>query len=88
MAVATVAGWKHRTQGDAMYRIDAWSQGDGAMWAPGSNGGAGVRTEDAVREPGNDRTEDEGDGEAVSQQEGEASLFEFDESDLDGVASY
>ncbi|WP_375757872.1 hypothetical protein [Corallococcus exercitus] len=72
-----------------MYRIEAWSQGDGALWAPGSNGGAGVRPEDESREPRGYRVdEDEGDGEEASWHEGEESLFDFDESGLDGVASY
>nr|WP_164933185.1 hypothetical protein [Corallococcus coralloides] len=57
-----------------MYRIDAWSQGDGALWASGSNGGAGVRPE--------------GDGEVDSRHEDEESLLDFEESDLDWVASY
>ncbi|NOK17048.1 hypothetical protein [Corallococcus carmarthensis] len=88
MAAAWVDG-RHRTRGDAMYRIDAWSQGDGAMWAPGSNGGAGVRPEDEAREPRGFRVEEEeGDGEEASRDEGEDSLVDFDESDLDWVASY
>lgn len=60
-----------------MYRIDAWSQGDGEMWALGSNGGAEVRMGGDV-----------GDGEEASQQDGVASFFDFDESDLEMVASY
>ncbi|RKG58259.1 hypothetical protein D7X30_17490 [Corallococcus sp. AB011P] len=76
-------------RGDAMYRIDAWSQGDGELWAPGSNGGAGVRPEDEVREPRGYRVEEqEGDGDEDSRHEGEESLFDFEESDLDWVASY
>ncbi|RKH74254.1 hypothetical protein D7W81_02240 [Corallococcus aberystwythensis] len=72
-----------------MYRIEAWSQGDGALWAPGSNGGAGVRPEDEAREPRGYRVDDEeGDGEEASREDGEESLFDFDESGLDGVASY
>ncbi|MBN8227187.1 hypothetical protein JYK02_06645 [Corallococcus macrosporus] len=73
-----------------MYRIEAWSQGDGALWAPGSNGGAGVRPDDEARESKGYRVdESEGDGEEASRNEGEEALFEFDESALwDGVASY
>ncbi|NOJ98312.1 hypothetical protein HMI51_35915 [Corallococcus coralloides] len=57
-----------------MYRIDAWSQGDGALWASGSNGGAGGRPE--------------GDGKEASRHEDEESPLDFEESDLDWVASY
>ncbi len=71
-----------------MYRIEAWSQGDGAPWAPGSNGGAGVRPEDAARERGFRDDEQEGDGEEASRDEREASDFDVEESDLDWVASY
>jgi hypothetical protein len=60
-----------------MYRTDAWSQGDGALWAPGSSGGAEVRPGAGTPRVQEAREEDAG-----------ASLFDFDESDLDGVASY
>ncbi len=71
-----------------MYRIEAWSQGDGALWAPGSNGGAGVRPEDAAWEGESRAHEEEGDGDEASRYEGEASPHDFEESDLDWVASY
>ncbi|RKH14754.1 hypothetical protein D7X74_19585 [Corallococcus sp. CA047B] len=63
-----------------MYRIEAWSQGDGAMWALGTNGGAEVRTEGEARGfqgPGANAEGDE-----------DVSTFDFEESDLELVASY
>jgi hypothetical protein len=72
-----------------MYRIEAWSQGDVALWAPGFNGGGGVGAmQDEARAAGAGRGLDAGDGEEASQQDGDGALFDFDESDLDGVASY
>ncbi|MCY1045874.1 hypothetical protein OV208_31465 [Corallococcus sp. bb12-1] len=61
-----------------MYRIETWIQGDGAMWALGSSGGAEVRTGGEAREiqgPGGEARESTVD-------------FEFEESDLEWVASY
>ncbi|NPC53594.1 hypothetical protein HPC50_41905, partial [Corallococcus exiguus] len=45
--------------------------------------------EDEARETRGDRVEEQaGDGEEDSRHEGEESLFDFEESDLDWVASY
>ncbi|CAM3145201.1 hypothetical protein G4177_11035 [Corallococcus sp. ZKHCc1 1396] len=66
-----MAGRKHRTRGDAMYRMEAWIQGDGAMWALGSNGGPEVRTV-----------------EGAGEEEAQGEPFDFEESDLELVASY
>ncbi|RYZ41344.1 MAG: hypothetical protein EOO71_12425 [Myxococcaceae bacterium] len=63
-----------------MYRIEAWSQGDGAMWALGSNGGAEVRK-------GGEAREVQGHG-ADAEGEAKESTFEFEDSDLERVASY
>ncbi|RKH47223.1 hypothetical protein [Corallococcus sicarius] len=71
-----------------MYRMDAWSQGHGAMWAPGTSGGAEVRTGPEVRDLKGSWGADEGDAEGASRLSGEGFDFDFEESDLDGVASY
>lgn len=54
-----------------MYRMEAWIQGDGAMWALGSNGGPEVRTV-----------------EGAGEEEAQGEPFDFEESDLELVASY
>ena len=71
-----------------MYRMDVWSQAYGVMWVPGSNGGTEARTGAEIRDAKGPRAMDEGEADEASRQGGEGFDFDFEDSDLDGVASY